>query len=159
MKSPIRLNGMLIQSKIKKELPLSVSIRMPLHKTRQTGPPLPKQLAMAHLAIRTPNTKDASSGGATGIEPPVWIEESGSYTVSYLLDRPGYSCRAFVFNTSGLRVADISNHELLGISGKITWSGVANNGSPLQTGVYIFYAEIYHPEGTVKRFKKAFLIR
>ena len=100
-----------------------------------------------------------SSGGATGIEPPVWIEESGSYTVSYLLDRPGYSCRAFVFNTSGLRVADISNHELLGISGKITWSGVANNGSPLQTGVYIFYAEIYHPEGTVKRFKKAFLIR
>lgn len=64
-------------------------------------------------------------GGATGIEPPVWIEESGSYTVSYLLDRPGYSCRAFVFNTSGLRVADISNHELLGISGKITWSGVA----------------------------------
>ena len=42
---------------IKKELPLSVSIRMPLHKTRQTGPPLPKQLAMAHLAIRTPNTK------------------------------------------------------------------------------------------------------
>jgi len=103
--------------------------------------------------------KDASSGGATGIEPPVWIEESGSYTVSYLLDRPGYSCRAFVFNTSGLRVADISNHELLGISGKITWSGVANNGSPLQTGVYIFYAEIYHPEGTVKRFKKAFLIR
>ena len=103
--------------------------------------------------------KDASSGDATGIEPPVWIEESGSYTVSYLLDRPGYSCRAFVFNTSGLRVADISNHELLGISGKITWSGVANNGSPLQTGVYIFYAEIYHPEGTVKRFKKAFLIR
>ena len=103
--------------------------------------------------------KNASSGDATGIEPPVWIEESGSYTVSYLLDRPGYSCRAFVFNTSGLRVAEISNHELLGISGKITWSGVANNGSPLQTGVYIFYAEIYHPEGTVKRFKKAFLIR
>ena len=103
--------------------------------------------------------KDASSGSSTGIEPPVWIEEAGSYTISYLLDRPGYSCRAFVFNTSGQRVAEISNHELLGTSGKITWSGIACNGSPLQTGVYIFYAEIYHPEGTVKRFKKAFLIR
>lgn len=150
MKSPIRLNGMLIQSKIKKELPLSVSIRMPLHKTRQTGPPLPKQLAM-HTWLSELPIQRRFIGDATGIEPPVWIEESGSYTVSYLLDRPGYSCRAFVFNTSGLRVADISNHELLGISGKITWSGVANNGSPLQTGVYIFYAEIYHPEGTVKR--------
>jgi len=29
----------------------------------------------------------------------------------------------------------------------------------LQAGIYIFYAEIYHPEGMVKRFKKAFLIR
>ncbi|WP_455643055.1 lamin tail domain-containing protein [Parabacteroides sp.] len=103
--------------------------------------------------------KDASSGSSTGIEPPVWIEESGSYTVSYLLDRPGYSCRAFVFNTSGQRVAEISNHELLGTSGEITWGGIGCNGSPLQTGVYIFYAEIYHPEGTVRRFKKAFLIR
>lgn len=103
--------------------------------------------------------KDASSGSSTGIEPPVWIEESGSYTVSYLLDRLGYSCRAFVFNTSGQRVAEISNHELLGTSGEITWGGIACNGSPLQTGVYIFYAEIYHPEGTVRRFKKAFLIR
>lgn len=103
--------------------------------------------------------KDASSGGSTGIEPPVWIEESGSYSISYLLDRPGYNCRAFVFNTSGLRVAEISDHELLGTSGKITWSGIASNGSLLQTGVYIFYAEIYHPEGVVKRFKKAFLIR
>ena len=103
--------------------------------------------------------KDASSGSSTGIEPPVWIEESGSYTVSYLLDRPGYSCRAFVFNTSGQRVAEISHHELLGTSGEITWGGIGCNGSPLQTGVYIFYAEIYHPEGTVRRFKKAFLIR
>lgn len=101
----------------------------------------------------------SSSGESTGIEPPVWIEETGSYTISYLLDRPGYNCRAFVFNTSGVRVAEIANHELLGVSGEITWNGVANNGSPLPTGVYIFYAEIYHPEGRVKRFKKAFLIR
>lgn len=101
----------------------------------------------------------SSPGESTGIEPPVWIEETGNYTISYLLDRPGYNCRAFVFNTSGQRVAEISNHELLGTSGEITWSGIASNGSPLQTGVYIFYAEIYHPEGVVKRFKKAFLIR
>ena len=103
--------------------------------------------------------KGASSGGSTGMEPPLWIEKSGSYAISYLLDRSGYSCRAFVFNTSGLRVAEIANHELLGTSGEITWSGVAGNGSPLQAGVYIFYAEIYHPDGIVKRFKEAFLIR
>lgn len=100
-----------------------------------------------------------SSEGSTGIEPPVWIEETGSYRISYLLDRPGYNCRAFVFNTSGMRVAEIANHQLLGTSGDLTWNGIANSGSTLSTGIYIFYAEIYHPDGVVKRFKKAFLIR
>ena len=100
-----------------------------------------------------------SSEGSTGIEPPVWIEESGSYRISYLLDRPGYNCRAFVFNTSGIRVAEIVNHQLLGTSGELTWSGIANSGSALPPGIYIFYAEIYHPEGVVKRYKKAFLVR
>lgn len=100
-----------------------------------------------------------SSEGSTGIEPPVWIEESGSYRISYLLDHPGYNCRAFVFNTSGIRVAEIANHQLLGTSGELTWSGIANSGSTLPPGIYIFYAEIYHPEGVVKRYKKAFLIR
>lgn len=100
-----------------------------------------------------------SSEGSTGIEPPVWIEESGSYRMSYLLDRPGYNCRAFVFNTSGIRVAEIANLQLLGTSGELTWSGIANSGSALPPGIYIFYAEIYHPDGVVKRYKKAFLIR
>lgn len=108
---------------------------------------------------RNSQDKEASSGSSTGIEPPVWIEEAGSYSISYLLDRPGYSCRAYVFNTSGQRVAEISNHQLLGTSGELIWSGIAGNGSPLHAGLYIFYAEIYHPEGAVKRFKKAFLVR
>ena len=80
-----------------------------------------------------------SSEGSTGIEPPVWIEESGSYRISHLLDRPGYNCRAFVFNTSGIRVAEIANHQLLGTSGELTWSGIANSGSTLPAGISIFY--------------------
>lgn len=104
-------------------------------------------------------SKAASSESPTGIEPPVWIEESGRYAVTYQLDRPGYNCRAFIYNMAGMRVAEIANHQLLGMTGEITWDGIARNGSRLQTGVYIFYAEIYHPDGIVKRFKKAFLVR
>ncbi|WP_293672469.1 hypothetical protein [uncultured Parabacteroides sp.] len=58
-----------------------------------------------------------------------------------------------------MRVAEIANHQLLGTSGDLTWNGIANSGSTLPAGIYIFYAEIYHPDGVVKRFKKAFLIR
>lgn len=102
---------------------------------------------------------NTSGGGTTGIDSPVWTEESELYTISYLLDKSGYNCRAFVFNTSGMRVAEITNHELLGTSGSLTWNGFSQSGTRLQPGVYIFYAEAYHPDGTVKRFKRAFLIR
>ena len=97
---------------------------------------------------------------STGIEKPIWIEETGSYRIAYRLDRAGYRCRAYIFNTSGIRVAEVLNHELLGTSGEITWDGLSQTGLLLPTGVYIFYAEIYHEEdGIVKRYKKAFLVR
>lgn len=102
-----------------------------------------------------PDTPDES----TGIKTPQWDESAGHYTISYYLDQPGYNCRAFVFNIVGQRVAQIANHELLGLTGKLTWDGYALSGRQLQTGVYIFYAELYHTSGTVKRYKQVFLVR
>ncbi|MDO4754952.1 MAG: lamin tail domain-containing protein [Parabacteroides sp.] len=96
----------------------------------------------------------------TGIEKPVWMYETGDYRIAYWLDRPGYYCRAYVFNTSGIRVAEVLNHALLGTKGELVWDGASLTGSPLHPGVYIFYAEIYHEEGgVVKQCKKVFLVR
>lgn len=95
----------------------------------------------------------------TGIEAPEWVPGSNHYSITYYLDQPGYNCRAFVFNTAGQRVAEIANHELLGLSGQLTWDGSSSAGRKLPTGVYIFYAEVYHSGGTVKRYKQVFLIR
>ncbi len=95
----------------------------------------------------------------TGIESPQWDEGQGCYTLRYMLDQAGYGCRAFVFNLSGARVAEIARGELLGISGQLTWDGCALSGSRLPAGVYIFYAELYHSSGTAKRHKQVFLVR
>lgn len=105
--------------------------------------------------ISFPNEPDKP----TGIEAPEWVPGSKHYKITYYLDQPGYSCRAFVFNTIGQRVAEIANHELLGLSGELTWDGASLAGSHLRTGVYIFYAELYHTSGTVKRYKQVFLVR
>lgn len=105
--------------------------------------------------ISFPNEPDKP----TGIEAPEWVPGSKHYKITYYLDQPGYSCRAFVFNTIGQRVAEIANHELLGLSGELTWDGASLTGSHLRTGVYIFYAELYHTSGTVKRYKQVFLVR
>ena len=108
--------------------------------------------------ISSPDDPD-SPDEPTGIEVPQWDESSGHYTISYYLDQPGYSCRVFIFNLAGIRVAEIANHELLGMKGQLTWDGYALSGKQLQTGIYIFYAELYHITGTVKRYKHIFPTR
>lgn len=95
----------------------------------------------------------------TGIEAPEWVPGSEHYKITYYLDLPGYSCRAFVFNTAGQRVAEIANHELLGLSGQLIWDGSSLVGNRLRTGVYIFYAELYHISGQLKTYKKVFFVR
>lgn len=104
------------------------------------------------------NTSPDEPDTPTGIEAPEWIPGSDNYKISYYLDQPGYNCRAFVYNTAGQRVAQIANHELLGLSGQFTWDGSSLSGNRLRTGVYIFYAELYHINGTVKRYKQVFLV-
>ena len=93
-----------------------------------------------------------------GIESPIYSDWTGDYTISYLLDQAGYSCRAYVFDTSGRRVAEIANHVLLGTKGKLSWNGRGADGGSLTQGLYIFYVELYHPKGITKRYKKIFLV-
>lgn len=104
-------------------------------------------------------SETSSPDDPTGIEAPEWVPGSDHYEIAYYLDQPGYSCRAFVYNTLGQRVAEIANHELLGLTGQFTWDGSSLSGKRLRTGVYIFYAELYHITGTVKRYKQVFLVR
>ncbi len=98
-------------------------------------------------------------GEVTGIESPVYSEVTKEYTIHYHLDQSGYTCRAWVFDTAGKRVCEIVNHELLGIEGNLVWDGMAVSGSKVRTGVYIFYAELVHPQGVVKRYKEVFLVK
>lgn len=98
-------------------------------------------------------------GEVTGIEPPVYSEATKEYIISYHLDESGYTCRAWIFDISGRRISEVVNHDLLGIEGELTWNGLAVNGSKVGTGVYIFYAELVHPQGQVRRYKEVFLVK
>lgn len=98
-------------------------------------------------------------GEVTGIESPVYSEATKEYTISYHLDESGYTCRAWIFDISGRRISEVVNHDLLGIEGELAWNGLAVNGSKVRTGVYIFYAELVHPQGQVKRYKEVFLVK
>lgn len=120
--------------------------------------------ASASSGYGTPGYSNSQYGASipeepTGIEVPVLVEGSDSYMITYHLDQPGYNCRIFIFDTSGRRIAEIANHELLGAEGRLTWDGLSLSGRRLQTGVYIFYAELYHTTGKALKYKKVFLVQ
>lgn len=100
-----------------------------------------------------------NGGNPTGIHEPEFVIATGNYEIAYHLDRSGYICRASIYDTSGRRVAEIANQELLGTEGVFSWNGFATSGNKPSTGVYILHAELYHPEGGRKAYKKVFLVR
>ncbi|RHJ78692.1 lamin tail domain-containing protein [Parabacteroides sp. AM08-6] len=133
-----------------------------IHPDMETQNPANWTSATETAGYGTPGYRNSQYGisnpeDATGIDAPAWIEEGRYYILSYLLDTPGYYCRAFVYDISGRRVAEIANHALLGTSGQLTWDGTAS-GHHLKAGAYIFYAELYHPAGNMKKYKKTFLV-
>jgi hypothetical protein len=82
------------------------------------------------------------------------------YEVKYKTDKQGYRCRLEVYSTSGIKVAEIANNQLLAFEGVLKWNGKSQDGSKLSPGVYVFYAELYNYQtGDRKIFKRAFLVR
>lgn len=97
-------------------------------------------------------------GVPAGIDKPEYSHQTGLYSILYHLDRPGYRCRAFIYNLSGQRVAEVANNELTGTNGELVWDGSGYQKSKLTPGLYIFYIELYHGEGIAERYKEVFLV-
>jgi hypothetical protein len=103
--------------------------------------------------------RGTEASGDIQIGTPAYIYGLGYYSIPYQLDKNGYHCRIEVYTIEGKKVADISNNQLLGFEGEIRWDGFGLDGTRLRSGLYVFYAEIYHPEGQRKSFKTAFLVQ
>ena len=92
------------------------------------------------------------------VEKPLYRHETDDYLIRYVTDSPEYSCRIAIYDLSGRRVALLKDNDTLGSSGEFVWDGKGGDGSDLRPGLYIFYAQLYHPKGKTKKFKCAFLV-
>jgi hypothetical protein len=121
--------------------------------------------AAAEVGYGTPgyrNSQHINSGlfnDKTFINAPEYVPGFDFYTLKYQTDKTGYRCRLEVYSTNGRKMAEISNNQLITSEGELQWDGKGLNNSRLTSGVYIFYAELYHPDGSYKKFKKAFLVK
>ena len=118
--------------------------------------------ATSFVGYGTPGYKNSQSGhpsAKVSLSSPEYLSSTQEYRITYKTDQADYRCRIQVFNIEGIRVAEITNNRLLGVEGEIYWNGCDLKGNRLHVGVFILLAELYHPSGKLKTFKKAFVIR
>ena len=98
------------------------------------------------------------SSTQNGFERPYWSDSERSYLLRYQLADAGYRCRIWVFDTMGRRIAEIANLSTLATEGTLRWDGIGYEGSRPKPGIYIFYAELFLPNGTTHTQREVFLI-
>ena len=91
------------------------------------------------------------------IDDPIY-QPTGTFQIPYRLNQSGYMARGWIFDLSGRKVALIADNTLLGTQGYLEWNGKGRDGSPLNSGIYIIYLELWHPGGNVIRKKQVLLI-
>ncbi len=74
--------------------------------------------------------------------------------INYNLSEPGYLATVQIFDSKGRAVKKLADNELLASSGSLKWDGDTDNGEKARIGLYVIYAELFHPNGDVSRFKK-----
>ena len=98
------------------------------------------------------------SSTQNGFERPYWSDSELSYLLRYQLADAGYRCRIWVVDTMGRRIAEIANLSTLATEGTLRWDGLGYDGSRPKPGIYIFYAELFLPNGTTHTQREVFLI-
>ena len=91
------------------------------------------------------------------IDDPIY-QPTGTFQIPYRLNQSGYMARGWIFDLSGSKVALIADNTSLGTQGYLEWNGKGRDGSPVNTGIYIIYLELWHPGGNVIRKKQVLLI-
>lgn len=75
------------------------------------------------------------------------------YSVNFKLDKPGYICNVWVYDSAGRFITKLAENSILGTDAVITWNGTDETGNRQKPGVYIVLVEIFNTEGFLKKFK------
>ncbi len=76
----------------------------------------------------------------------------------YKLPAGGFVASATIFDVSGNMVIQLMKSEIVSSEGVFTWTGATDDKTLARSGIYIVYFEVYNATGTVKKFKKPFVL-
>lgn len=73
--------------------------------------------------------------------------------LNFNLEKSGYVANITIYDASGFKIKELSNNELLGNQGVITWDGTSDENQLADLGIYILIGKVFHPDGETKNFK------
>ena len=96
------------------------------------------------------------------ISPAAFSPNNDGYNdyaqITLVLDEPGYTGNVYLFDTRGRTVRHLARNEQLSPNNFIKWDGSTDAGTKAPTGIYIVYAEVFKPNGTVRHYKKSVVV-
>ena len=63
-----------------------------------------------------------------------------------------------IFDAEGRLVKNLVSNEMIGNSGSVSWDGIAEDNSQLNTGMYIIWVEVFSENGNMERFKEVVVL-
>ena len=78
--------------------------------------------------------------------------------INYKTDSPDFTAQVRIHDIEGRLVKTLLNNELLATEGFLRWDGDTDRGGKARIGIYILYAQVSKPDGTVKMFKETCVV-
>ncbi len=127
--------------------------------------------AASSVGYATPTYKNSQARSTTSstnsddivINPEVISPDGDAYndfcTISYnSTTTESFTANIMVFDATGRFVKTIAQNQLLDATSGIQWDGTTALGQKAAIGYYVILAELFSPNGTVKRFKRTVVV-
>jgi len=74
--------------------------------------------------------------------------------INFDLEKSGYVANIRVYNSFGREVRRLASNLTLSTQDELFWDGLLASKERAPIGIYVFYFELYHPDGELKTYKK-----
>lgn len=92
------------------------------------------------------------------IEPPVFTPDNDGVSdmlfIAYKLNDPGYRASITIYSSTGHKIKQLVNNDLLSTEGVYSWDGTNEDKLKASVGIYVLFIELWSIDGKVTRTKK-----
>jgi hypothetical protein len=103
-----------------------------------------------------------NDGSEVSVTPEIFSPDNDGFNdvvfINYTFDNTGYVANLKIFDSRGREIIHLVKNQLLGTEGSFAWDGITADRQKAGIGIYVIWLEVFHENGTVKKFKKTVVL-